>query len=230
MAKDTMDVIHSILSANQYQPPQKTDVGVLAKPLVTISRMYGANGSAIANLLAETLGVQLYDRELLKAVVKEAKGNAHIMEQLDERATTAMDDIIQGFFVDKGSANSNFFRYMVKVILGISSSGGVIVGRGAHLVIPTNRPTLRVRIEGSLDMCTKRVAKRLEIKERKAEKIIIEKNRDRDKFVEKIASKYPNPRAYYDLTINTDFFEPERVVRIILVALREIGFPVPTLV
>ncbi|MBF0176675.1 MAG: cytidylate kinase-like family protein [Magnetococcales bacterium] len=230
MAKFTLDVIQSILTANQYHPPVKSETSTLAKPLVTMSRMFGANGSVIAELLAKTMGVQLYDRELLKAVIKEAKGDAHIMEQLDERANSAMDEIIRGFFINQAGANSDFFRYMAKVILGICSSGGVIVGRGAHLIIPVDRPALRVRIEGSLEKCTQRIAKRLDIKESKAEKMIIEKNRERDKFVEKIARKYPSPRAYYDLTINTDFLEPERVVRIILVALREVGFPVPTLI
>src|SRR3954464_1701435 len=46
-------------------------------PLVTISRQYGTNARRVAALVAEQLGVPLYDREILT----QAAGLAHVEEE-----------------------------------------------------------------------------------------------------------------------------------------------------
>lgn len=228
MANDTLKVIQSIVGADLYANGVKKGEAAIATltPLVTISRFYGAGSGDVSSKLAERLGVQLYDKELLKAIVKDAKADKHLLERLDERTTSLVDDMLHSFFSKKSTNKDSFLRYMVKVILSIGPSGGVIIGRGAHLILPEER-TFRVRIEGSMKQCVKRVAKHKDLKKSKAEKLIKQTNKDRDKFHKSLAKRYPTRVDGYDITINTDRFTPEQSVEIIVAAMKVAGFKIP---
>ncbi|MEO5333814.1 MAG: cytidylate kinase-like family protein [Magnetococcus sp. YQC-5] len=227
MKNETLHLVKSIIGAGMYEgEKKKLDASPDVKPLVTVSRYYGAAGSDVSNLLATRLGVQLYDKELLNAIVDATKGDKHLLTTLDERVTSLVDDILHSFFSKKSVNSEVYFRYMAKVILGIAPLGGVIVGRAAHLVLPRNR-AFRVRLEGSLSTCAKRIAKRKDIKLDKAEKLVLKSNQSRDEFENHVAKRFPRAVQGFDLTINTDRFSPDAVVRIIVAAMTEAGFQVP---
>jgi cytidylate kinase len=228
MANDTLKIIQSIVGADLYAAITDKDAPAKSKqaPLVTVSRFYGAASGDVSQLLAERLGVQLYDKELLKSIVKDAKADKHLLNRLDERVTSLVDELVHSFFSKKSTNKDSFLRYMAKVILGIGPSGGVIIGRGAHLILPEER-TFRLRIEGSMKECTKRVAERKSIKKSKAEKQIEKVNKERAKFHKELGKRYPTRVDSYDLTINTDRFTPEQCVKIICLAMSEMGFKIP---
>ncbi|MBF0178448.1 MAG: cytidylate kinase-like family protein [Magnetococcales bacterium] len=226
MTRESLQLVKSIVGAGMYETEKATDGSTLMRPLVTISRHYGAGGSTTAKLLAERLGVQLFDKELLNAIVNETKDDKHLLASLDERVTNLVDDILHAFFSKKSINSEAYFRYMAKVILGIAPLGGVIVGRAAHLLLPKKR-TLRVRLEGSLATCAKRIAKNRDMKLDKAEKLVIKCNEERADFEKKVSKRFPRAEQGFDLIINTDRYSPPQTVRIILAAMTEAGFQVP---
>jgi cytidylate kinase len=229
MANDTLKIIQSIVGADLYSATSSKKGGAEKNsmpPLVTISRFFGAGSGDISRMLAERLGVQFYDKELLKSIVKDAKADKHLLNRLDERVTSLADELVHSFFSKKSTNKDSFLRYMAKVILGIGPSGGVIIGRGAHLILPEER-TFKIRFEGSMQECVKRVAKRKSIKKSKAEKLIKKTNKERSQFQKALSKRYPTRIDGYDLTINTDRFSPEQCVEIIVVAMTEIGFKIP---
>lgn len=228
MSKKSLAIIQSIVGSELYakNPKKGNGQAVPGKPLVTLSRFFGTPDVEVATLLAERLNVQLYDKVLLKNIVKQAKGDKHLLELLDERVTSIVDDLVHAFFSKKSTNKDTYFRYMAKVILGIGPTGGVILGRGAHLLLPKQR-AFRVRLDGSLKVCSKRVAKVLEVKNSKAEKLILKTNAEWRKFTRDVAKRYPTSVKGYDLTINTDIYSPEQMVRIIAIAMEEAGFQVP---
>ncbi|MBF0293840.1 MAG: cytidylate kinase-like family protein [Magnetococcales bacterium] len=226
MTRESLQLVKSIVGAGMYPTEKAADDTTLMRPLVTISRHYGAGGSTTAKLLAERLGVQLYDKELLNAIVNETKDDKHLLASLDERVTNLVDDILHAFFSKKSINSEAYFRYMAKVILGIAPLGGVIVGRAAHLLLPKKR-TLRVRLEGSLSACAKRIAKHRDMKLDKAEKLVIKSNEERADFEKKVSKRFPRAEQGFDLIINTDRYSPPQTVRIILAAMTEAGFQVP---
>ncbi|MBF0369852.1 MAG: cytidylate kinase-like family protein [Magnetococcales bacterium] len=230
MTKNSLEIIQTLVNVALYQQEAKdgeeAPPSPPAPPLVTLSRGCGAGGAEISELLAERLGVHLYDRDLLKAIVKETKADKHLMERLDERVPSIVDDLVLAFFAKKSTTKDNFYRYMVKVILNICPSGGVIVGRGAHLLIPQKSPVFRVRIEGSSKACIKRVAKRKELKKSKAAQFIEKVDAERAKFVKRIRKRYPTVSldSEFDMVLSTDRLTNEQAVAIIASAMKEMGF------
>ncbi|MEO5340255.1 MAG: cytidylate kinase-like family protein [Magnetococcus sp. MYC-9] len=196
------------------------------KPLVALSRFYGTPDVETAQQLADRLAVPLYDRKLLEAIIKEAKGDKHLLERLDERVTSLVDNLVYAFFSKKSTNKDSYFRYMAKVIVGIGPSGGVIVGRAAHLLLP-ERAAFRVRLEGSVRVCSKRLMEANNLKKADAEREIAKVNKERDKFNDEVAKRYPSRVQGYDLTLNSDIYSPEQMVRIIAAAMQEAGFQLP---
>ncbi|MBF0400115.1 MAG: cytidylate kinase-like family protein [Magnetococcales bacterium] len=230
MAKQSasLGIVQSIVGSGLYtvDNQKKGNPPLPGKPLVTLSRVYGTPDVETAQLLADRLAVQLYDRKLLDAIFKEAKGDKHLLERLDERVTSLVDDMVHAFFSKKSTNKDSYFRYMAKIIVGIGPSGGVIVGRGAHLLLP-ERAAFRVRLDGSVKACTRRLMAEKDMKKSEAEKEIIKTNKEREKFNADVEKRFPGRVSGYDLVLNTDLYTPEQMVRIIVAAMQEAGFQIP---
>lgn len=230
MAKNSVSlgVVQSIVGSGLYTVDDQKKGKPLRpdKPLVTLSRFYGTPDVETARLLADRLAVQFYDRKLLDAVTKEAKEDKHLLERLDERVTSLVDDMVHAFFSKKSTNKDTYFRYMAKIIVGIGPSGGVIVGRAAHLLLP-ERAAFRVRLEGSMKICSKRLMEEKKLKKAEAEKEIIKTNKERETFNKDVEKRYPARASGYDLVLNSDIYTPEQMVRIIVTAMQEAGFVCP---
>ncbi|OSM05002.1 hypothetical protein MAIT1_03130 [Magnetofaba australis IT-1] len=197
-------------------------------PLVTISRTFGAGGTDIARLLAQRLEVPFYDREILEGVAEMAKGDKYLLEKLDERAPKAVENFIYSLVPSKGTSKDKFNYYLIKTILGIASrgDGGVIIGRGAHLIL-RDRPVFRLRVEGSKTRCVERLSLRFDIKKADAEAMFEKVNAERNEFVRNLYKAHVTDHHFYDMTINSDVFAPEQVVKLATRAMDEMGFEIP---
>ncbi|MBF0583262.1 MAG: cytidylate kinase-like family protein [Magnetococcales bacterium] len=217
------------ISMSSYFDPKRAEECNREKrcPVVTISRSFGANGSKIAELLAEELTVPCFGYSMLDGIVKEAKSDKFLMGLIDERAPSVLEDWIHAMFTKGEISQTGFYRRLVKTILAIAESGGVIIGRGAHLVLSNHPRVFRVRIEGSLEVRIARVAERENIKPKAAKDRIAQVDEERKLFVREIYKRYPHPRAFYDLVINSDSITPETAVEIIVYAMEKMGYYVP---
>jgi len=192
------------------------------RPVVTLSRDYGSGGREIAQQLAKHLAVPVYDKELMDAVVEQSGTNPHLMAQLDEKTRGFWDSWIVSMLSGENVLDDNYRRQLVKVVLGIlnTGNGGVIIGRGAHLIL-AQQNVFRVRIIASPETCTERIAQKRQISLEEAHKEIARVNEGRAKFVWDVFKKRLNEPTAFDLTINTDHLSKyEEVAEIIIFAMQ----------
>ncbi len=114
--------------------------------------------------------------------------------------------------------------YLAKVIFSISQTGGVIVGRGANEVLD-EKSTLRVRIVGSLEPCTKRIAARERIDLKSAQQRVKQTNRERALHIRKLYGVDIEEASRYDLTINSDRYTVDAMIELIITSMRLLRFP-----
>ncbi|HUX63101.1 cytidylate kinase-like family protein [Sulfuricella sp.] len=192
------------------------------RPVVTLSRDYGSGGREIAQQLAKHLAVPVYDKELLDAVVERSGADPHLLAQLDEKTRGFWDSWIVSMLSGENVLDDNYRRHLVKVVLGIfnTGKGGVIIGRGAHLIL-AQQNVFRVRIIASPETCAERVAHKRQISLEEARKEVARVNGDRAKFIWDVFKKRLNEPAAFDLTINTDHLSKyEEVAEIIIFAMQ----------
>jgi len=199
---DTQAVIKALISANETQVPEIEEA---PPPTVTISRDFGSGGDEIAELVAERLGVQVFNREILDDIARQKNANKDLMVKLHETVNSASDAWLYAMVFGKNVTRDDYQQALITSIRAIYRSGGVIMGRGAHVILEGRR-ILRIRITGTVDACAKRVAQREGIDLREAKKKVRERRTVRGKYVWSIFTSRINDPTKFDLTINTDQF------------------------
>lgn len=217
MSRDAVDALLSYIKVDQAAPVHhwaRAD----APPVVTIARDHGAGGEAIATAVAERLEVACFDKTLLDAAVKGAKADPALMHRLDEELPPRPGTGLYAAYMGLSDPLAEYQKLMHRVVSGIAFRGGVIVGRGAHLLIH-RPPFLRVRIVGSEEACAKRLAAGGDaaFETRLAE--VRSVNAERTKYIRQCFGVDADDPKNYDLVINTDRFPKlERVVDLIVQA------------
>lgn len=101
------------------------------RPLITVSRSFGAQGAALARMVGERTGYTVWDRDLVHAIAKEAGGDERVLATVDEHRRGQIDEALRGLIVGFSNSNVQYFRSLIRVIRTISLHGSaIIVGRG----------------------------------------------------------------------------------------------------
>ena len=111
--------------------------------LVTISREYGSGGRLIGAIVAEKMGIPLYDKEIIDMAVEHSGLSRDIIETAELRAKSAISysfasaiAVGEGFGVELISINEKLYLAQSNVIRQIAETGeGVIIGRCADYVL-----------------------------------------------------------------------------------------------
>lgn len=172
-------------------------------PVVTISRDYGSGGDVIATRLAQRLGVPLYDEAVLQEVAARLQDDPAIVKLLDEGFGRAKDMWLYRLFSGKDIGADQYRDTLIKVVMSLGKLGGVIVGRGAHVIL-ADACALRVRVTGTAEVCARRMAQSghgtYEQELAKAR----EANHARGKFVWEVFHSRLSDASAFDISINTD--------------------------
>jgi cytidylate kinase len=171
--------------------------------VVCISRDYGCGGELIGKKLAERLGVRYFSKEILEKIIERTHMDPHVVKTLEEKVHKARDLWLYSLFTGQDASADTYKRHMVNIMLSLSRVGGVIMGRGGHVVLGHTK-ALRVRLIGTLDKCAQRVAHEEGVAVEDAKHHIQEHNAQRGKYVwEMFHSRLNDPNAF-DLVVNVD--------------------------
>lgn len=211
------------------QPPDQAGRAKARAPLViTLSRDHGALGEQIAERLSECLGIAVYDQEILNRVAQRAKTDQFFFRGHDEQTSAALTSFLHNLVSGKSGTLQDYRRHLAEVVADIARTDGIIIGRGAHLILGARR-ALRIRVVGSRPICAQRIASACHIPVSEAEKKVAEINKKRHESVIELygasveqcsLDHAPN----FDLVINTDRIAVEGAVGIVMLAIREAGF------
>ena len=194
--------------------------------VVTVSRDFGSMGKLVAQLLADTLEVRCCDRFILQQVAQRANVDEELVRALDEHVSKINGHWWQHFLQKDAFSYEDYYRYLVKTILSISRSGGVIVGRGANLILSENK-VFRVRITGSVEQCAKRVAGREQMGIEESRKLVREVNNERAEYIQMLYGTDINDPSAYDLILNSDRYNRVQMVELIMDAMKKAGYKIP---
>ncbi|MFA7238768.1 MAG: cytidylate kinase-like family protein [Sulfuricellaceae bacterium] len=221
MPTDVQAIIQALVKAQLVNDTY--DRGEKLQPVVALSRGYGCGGGEIARELAKRLQVGFFDKEVLNEIVAQSGGDKYLLEKLDENVKNRWEAWILSFLSGDNVLTENYQRLLVNVLLGILDTGGVIMGRGAHIILAKHE-IFRVRIIGSPEKSAKRVAASENLSLEEARKKVDEKNHERSKFVWDYWKHRLSDPTEFDLVINTDRFnDMSQVAGLIIDAMHYAG-------
>ena len=189
-------------------------------PYLLISREKGAGGSSVGELAGKRLGWQVFDREIVDAIAQRANVRRELVESLDERDRTIIEDVLEELLRPQRFGASGYLANLHEVVLTLGHQGDVvIVGRGAEYILPS-RFGLRARLVAPVEDRVKRIASR-ENSTSKAARMEVEKSdRDRERAVRRQFGQDARDPLNHDLTINTAELTLEAATEVVMTALQ----------
>ena len=177
------------------------------KVVITISREYGSGGHFVGKLLAEKLGINFYDKEIINLTSKEYGFNKNYIEQNEEQS--AKSSI---FYTN----DDKLFESESKVIESLASKEAcVIVGRCADYVLRNRKHTIRIFLYSDMNSKINRSIKYYGLDKSTAEKEINKINKQRAKHYNNFTNREWNSFDNYDLAINVDKLGVEETAEMI---------------
>ena len=181
---------------------QGTPPGI--RPVITVSRQLGSGGTVIAQALADRLGFQLFDREIIDTVARESGVRHQIVEALDEHMRSGIEQWMDGVLHSRIFTAEEFIPALARTLITIARAGsGVLVGRGANFIL-AGEPALHLRVVAGLEYRIGMLMRHLGVERETAEEQVRIADRDRNRFIEKhLRRDIDDPTAYH-LVLNPE--------------------------
>ncbi|MBF0283452.1 MAG: cytidylate kinase-like family protein [Magnetococcales bacterium] len=194
---------------------------IQAQPLVvTVSGEHGSGREAVAVGLADRLHMLCYDAQLIDRLIEKSVANSSDVKAM--HAPKGINGWLKGIFETDRLKRSGYYLHLVRTVMEIASTGGVIIGCGAHLIL-SGQGVFRLKIEAGTDFCAHRVAQQEGISFAEARKRVGLMNEKNIKRVKEIYDRFPSGRHYYDLVLSAESLSPEEMIDLAWFALEETG-------
>lgn len=186
--------------------------------IITISREFGSGGRELGKRLADVLGWDYYDREIITAIA-ERKGmdESYVEKALEQRVWQGVSLTFRGSFsMGQQPLQTGLLLEQKRVIEGIAKTGRdcVIVGRNADVLLRQYKPFnifVCADQEAKVRRCLERASQGEQLSRREIEKKMkgIDKSRAQTRDI--IAGGKWGLRSGYHLTVNTTGWDIKRL-------------------
>lgn len=185
----------------------------MEKLIITIARQYGSGGKTIGHMLAENLGINCYNREILRLASDDSGIREELFNQADERLRNSplfasSTRVYRGGLItpDKDGFVSpdNLFNYQAKIIKELAEKEScVIIGRCADFVLKDCTNVMSVFIHAPKEYCIRRGMERNSMSEKEMEKFIAKTDKYRGDFYHYYTGRTWNDARNYDLCLDS---------------------------
>jgi cytidylate kinase len=174
------------------------------RPVITISRLPGAGGAQLAKELARRLDLEVHDRDIIHRIaVQVGLADRAVRGLEEEQEHSLLTEWLASFASDSHLAPYGYLQHLRRVVEGIARLGGaVILGRGAHLILPPGG-ALRVFVVAPLQARVATVMERYGADAGEAERQIRAKEAERRAFLQRYFQSDLGDPASYDMVVNT---------------------------
>lgn len=147
--------------------------------VITIGCEYGAKGNQIGRKIAEDLGFQFYDRNIVDAIIHEVGIPGEIMEKVEEGVTIVgkgAEGEERGEFSQYADLTKRAIHVQKTIIRKLSDREScVIIGRSADYILKEHKPILRVCIYSPDEVRIKNVRKVIRFQRKKQNRLFLKR-------------------------------------------------------
>lgn len=180
------------------------------KNVIVIGRQYGSGGHDIGKILADKLGFDFYDQEIIKMAAGTTGLTSEFIEKREETMTNSLlYDLVNQMYQyrdEKEEApKDKIFDAESKVIRDLADKGNcVIIGRCSDYVLRDDNRVLKVFFNAPMESRIERVMRRLGVESGNAQHRIRKEDKYRADNYRYYTGRIWGASANFDLTINTD--------------------------
>jgi len=182
--------------------------------VITISREYGSGGRYIGKLIADKLGIKLYDKEFIEKVAAETGLSEEYIES-NEQKRDALAGLNNGYYFGLDNSDDLFLKESELIKNIANNESCVIVGRCANFILSENKNALKVFVYSDTDSKIKRATEFYGLSKSNAEKEIKRIDKLRANHYKYYTEKEWKDVTNYDVCINSDVLGVEKAAEMI---------------
>ena len=188
--------------------------------IITLSREYGSGGRYIGKLVAEKLGIKLYDKEFVAKLAEETGLSSEYIEN-NEQKRGALETLNNGYYSGLSNSDELFIKESELIKEVANENSCVIVGRCADFILKENKNIFKVFVYSNMEDKVKRATNIYGLDKNKAEKEINRINKLRANHYKYYTEKDWNNPENYDICINSDSLGVEKAADLICEMIKE---------
>lgn len=175
----------------------------MSKKIITISREFGSGGRYIGKHLAEKLGYEFYDRDLISKVIDRTLLPESLVVAYNE--TLQKDKMVSNFYFSDTSVNDTIIQAQKKIIYELAEKGNcIIVGRCANIYLKEWDHVLNVFIESDKTARLNRIAELHDCNLEEAQRLMNEYDKKRRLYYQYSTNHTWGDRKDYDIVLNSN--------------------------
>ena len=182
--------------------------------IITLSREYGSGGRYIGKLVAEKLGIKLYDKEFVAKLAEETGLSSEYIEN-NEQKRGALETLNNGYYSGLSNSDELFIKESELIKEVANENSCVIVGRCADFILKENKNIFKVFVYSNMEDKVKRATNIYGLDKNKAEKEINRINKLRANHYKYYTEKEWKDPSNYDICINSDAIGVENAANLI---------------
>ncbi len=190
------------------------------RAVITISRQAGTDGTELARAVAEALGFQLWDQELVQRIAERTGAPEVLLRAVDERSRNVIEELLAGILMGDVATEGEYLAQLMRVVHALAHHGdAVIVGRGAQFVLAPES-ALRVRLVAPVGVRLRKLATSRKLSDAAAQSELEKIDRERLHFVRHHYHRDASDPSAYDLVVNVGSISASAAVEVIVAAYR----------
>ncbi|MFR5636603.1 MAG: DUF6198 family protein [Mediterraneibacter faecis] len=202
----------SVSAENENEAKEQT-AGTYGKNVIAIGRQFGSGGHDIGKILAEKLGYDFYDAEIIQMTAGTTGYTPEFVKKNEEIMTNSLlYDLVNQMYLNTDrqdeAPKDKIFEAECQVVYNLAKKGNcVIVGRCADYVLRNSENCLKVFFSAPLTSRIRRVAQRQNISEREAKATVQKNEKLRADNYRYYTRRMWGAAGNFDLSLNTDLGE-----------------------
>lgn len=202
----------SVSAENENEAKEQT-AGTYGKNVIAIGRQFGSGGHDIGKILAEKLGYDFYDAEIIQMTAGTTGYTPEFIKKNEEIMTNSLIyDLVNQMYLNADmqdeAPKDKIFEAECQVVRDLAKKGNcVIVGRCADYVLRNSENCLKVFFSAPLVSRIRRVAQRQNISEGEAKATVQKNEKLRADNYRYYTRRMWGAAGNFDLSLNTDLGE-----------------------
>ena len=188
--------------------------------VITVSREYGSGGRYIGKLIANKLGIKLYDKNFITKVALETGLSEEYIKNNEQKRET-LAGLNNGYYVGLNNSDELFIKEAELIKQIAEKESCVIIGRCADFILKDRKDVLKVFVYNDMENKIKRATEFYGLDKKKAEKEIKNINKLRANHYKYYTEQEWNNHANYDICVNSDELGVEKAAELICNMIKE---------
>ena len=193
----------------------------MEKFVITIARQYGSGGRTIGQMLAKELGVEYYDKDLIRKASEESGINMDLFASADEKQKGFLNKFKKKNYggevlspsSSKYTSEENIFNYQAKIIRDLADREScIIIGRAADYILKDRDDLISVFVHAPIGFLKEQAAKKLSMSDRELERYIYKTDKERATYYMAHTGREWTDARNYDLCLDSSKLGFEKCV------------------